>query len=267
VASKVPPEKLQLLKSLHAIPYGGFDDSDEDINDMIKSLTGLNKLNFKGTVSYDCLETFYTHPNGIKYVALPWPQKDYSEMKKKFVSKTVGLEGLQLQSRDDELLILLAKHHGKTIKELHLACTEAVTTEAIAKTIRTMPQLTYLSLYFYDGHLLTNELLDTIRQLKNIKQMWLGSLSSAVVLEPLRIVHENLEELIMSELSVTYLEVDCPNIRKLIPPILILDPECARVLYERSYPGEFCGESDECGRRDDSFGEDYGSHSKGGVFD
>jgi len=105
--------------------------------------------------------------------------------------------------------------------------------------LKSMPHLRYLSLYFYDGHILTTELLEAIRDLKYLKQMWLGGLSSAVVLEPLTIYHDTLEELIMSELSVTYLDIDCPNLKKFIPPLLILDPNCAQILYAKSYPNQF----------------------------
>jgi hypothetical protein len=239
VVNNTPKEKIAVLKKLYAISYGGFDDSDEDINEIVKCLPQLRNLNFKGTVDYNCLESFYKYPNSIKYLALPWPQKDYSELKKKFIVETEELEGLQVQSRDDELLTLLAKHHGKSLRKLHLACTEGVTTDAIIALLRSTSKLVYLSLYFYDGHILNSELLEVIRDIPRLKKMWLGSLASAVVLEPLRIVHDNLQRLIMSELSVNHLDIECPNLKTLIPPILILDPTCAQALYAKSYPNQF----------------------------
>jgi len=148
------------------------------------------------------------------------------------------LEGLQLQARNDTLLALLSKFHGKGLKILHLACTEEVTTDAIMKLLNACPFLVNLSLYFYDGHILDENLMQAVRGISSLKKLWLGTLPTAMV-EPIRIVHDGLELLLLKELNVKRVDIECPKVTVLVPPLHLQDLENAYELYARGYPKDF----------------------------
>jgi len=143
-----------------------------------------------------------------------------------------------VQARNDTLLALLSTHHGATMRKLHLACTEDVTTDSIVKLLQNCPALVHLSLFFYDGHILDNNLTEAIRSVTNLKSLWLGTTSTAVI-EPIRIVHDTLRILKVKELSVKRLEIECPSLVKMIPPLFIVDLENAHELYARGFPKDF----------------------------
>jgi len=155
-----------------------------------------------------------------------------------FVSKYPSLEVLQVQARNDTLLALLSKHHGTTMRKLHLACTEDVTSDSIVKLLQACPVLVHLSLFFYDGHILDHNLTETIRSVTTLKSLWLGTLPDAVI-DPIRIVHDGIQVLKLKELSVKRLEIECPSLVKMEPPLYIQDLENAYELYARGFPKDF----------------------------
>jgi len=143
-----------------------------------------------------------------------------------------------VQARNDTILALLSKHHGATMRKLHLACTEDVTTDSIVKLLHACPALVHLSLFFYDGHILDHNLTEAIRSVTTLKSLWLGTLPTAVI-EPIRIVHDELRRLNVKELSVKRLEIECPALVKMVPPLYIQDLENAHELYARGFPKDF----------------------------
>lgn len=208
--------------------------TDNHLTQVMKIFPSLYHIDVTGTMfKFLCLQEEFYNKN-VKSVHLPWPQaNDYSATMKSFIERTPDLDQITIMARDDDMIKVLCKSCGPSIKLIAILLAEGVTSDGFALLLQSCTKVDTLYLRVDDNTIFTEQVFDALSKLPNLEKVQISNRETIFGKTVIR--HPTVKTVSLLELEVEEIEIECPK-ANVNPPKVITSEDCAKKVYTQLFP-------------------------------